>query len=192
MTNLGKSKKNIRKSKNRTCKTWGGAGSVSAASIRTASKKLDEYKNRPESFLTTNQLRNSLPLVILAAKKAINDANDNLLDYNARKLAIIKSETADYIANKTGSRKNWRKEKNLNPNHNARDWYEPGSTVLWRLKDINESAKKKMASVLAELPQEVALRPVEDEQSEMGKTYRAAKRRFTRRAQGLPSASPEK
>jgi len=47
-----------------------------------------------------------------------------------------------------------------------------------------------MASVLAELPEEVGLRPVDDERSEMGKKYRSARRRFERRAMGLPSASP--
>ena len=155
------------------------------------------YKQVLEFFLnlwqlSDYQLGNSLSLVILAAKKAINFANENPGDENARKLATIKAETADYIATRINNRKNWKKERNLNSNslNNTGDWYNTGSTVVWKLKDINESAKKKMAFVLAELPEEVGLRPVEDEQSEMGKTYRAAKRRTERRFQGLPSASP--
>ena len=192
MANLGKSKKNIRKSKKQTRKAWGGAKSVANAVINTALKKLQEYKNRPDTQLFNYQLGNSLSLVILAAKKAFNVANENPGDENARKLAIIKAETADYIANRINSRKNWKKERNLNSNSlNRGDWYDTGKDVVWKLKDINESAKRKMASVLAELPEEVGLRPVDDERSEMGKSYRAAKRRTERRFQGLPSASPE-
>jgi hypothetical protein len=190
MAYLGKSKKNTKNSKKHTRKALGGVKSVANAAVRTAEKKLDEYKNRPDTDLSRYQLGNSLPLVILAAKKAINVANENPGDENARKLAIIKSDTADYIANETGTRTNWKKENNLNPNHSARNWYEPGTTVVWRLKDVNESAKKKMVSVLAELPEEVGLRPVDDERSEIGKEYRSAKRRTERRFQGLPSASP--
>jgi len=40
MANLGKSKKNTKKSKNMTRKSWGGVGPVSAAAIRTAKKNL--------------------------------------------------------------------------------------------------------------------------------------------------------
>jgi len=192
MSNLGKSKKIIRKTKNSTRKTRGGVKPVANSAIRTAEKKLEEYKNRPDTHLSLHQLGNSLPLVILAAKKAINVANENPGDENARKLANIKADTADYIATETRTRTNWRKERNLNSNslNNTGDWYNTGSTVVWKLKEINEPAKRKMASVLAELPEEVALRPVDDERSEMGKTYRAAKRRTERRFQGLPSASP--
>jgi len=195
MSNLGKSKKNMRKSNSKTRKVygkvWGGVKSVSAASIKTASKKLNELRSTNGTIITPGQLSISLPAAIKAAKEAITYANQNPGDDNARELAEIKIKIADYWTGAGGKRRNWRKETRLDPNHNARDWYEPGQAVIWRLMDVNESAKRKMASVLAELPKEVALRPVEDEQSELGKTYRAAKRRFTRRAQGLPSASPE-
>jgi hypothetical protein len=193
MANLGKSKKIIRKPKNRSRKTLGGVKSVANASVRTAEKKLDEYKNRPNTPLSIHQLGNSLPLVIIAAKKAIIVANENPGDENARKLAIIKSDTADYIASETGKRKNWRKEKNLNPNHSARDWYETGSEVTWKIKDVNESAKKRMDTVLPHLIEkvkELELEPDDDEIKVRGKRYREAKRRFERRTEGLDSASP--
>jgi len=192
MSNLGKSKKNIGKSKNRTRKTGGGAKPVTNAAVKTALKKLEEYKSMPDTFVSRVQLGNSLPLVILAAKKAIIVANENPGDENARKLAEIKIKTADYIANEINTRKRWKNERNLNSNslNNTGDWYNTGKDVFWRLKEINESAKSKMSAVLAELPEQVGLRPVEDEQSEMGKTYRSAKKRFERRAQGLPSRTP--
>ena len=192
MHSLDKSKKHIGKSKNRTRKTWGGAKPVTNAAVKTALKKLEEYKSMPDVPITYHQLGNSLPLVILAAKKAIIVANDNPGDENARKLAEIKIKTADYIANEINTRKKWKNERNLNSNslNNSGDWYNTGKDVFWRLKDINESAKSKMADVLAELPEQVGLLPVEDEESEMGKSYRSGKKRFERRAQGLPSTSP--
>jgi hypothetical protein len=194
MSNLGKSKKTLRKSKNMTrkaCgKAWGGVKPVTAAAIKTASKKLIELNNDTTPYITPGQLSSNLPAAIKAAKEAITYANQNPGDVNARELAEIKIKIADYWAVSAGKRKNWRKETRILPNHNARDWYEPGQTVLWRLKDINESAKKRMATVLPHLIEEVGLKPVDDEQSEMGKSYRAAKRRFERRAQGLDSASP--
>jgi hypothetical protein len=190
MANLGKSKKNTKKSKNMTRKSWGGVGPVSAAAIRTAKKKLDELNKSTSTLITPGQLSSSLPPAIKGAKEAITYANHHPGDINARELANIKIKIADYWTNETRTRKNWRKEKNLIPNHNARDWYEPGSTIIWKLNDPTESAKRKMAAVLTELPEEVGLRPVDDERSEMGKKYRSARRRFERRAMGLPSASP--
>jgi len=194
MSNLGKSNKNVRKSKNMTRKVygkaWGGVKPVTAAAIKTASKKLIELNNDTTPYITPGQLSSNLPAAIKAAKEAITYANQNPGDVNARELAEIKIKIADYWAVSAGKRKNWRKETRILPNHNARDWYEPGQTVLWRLKDINESAKRKMAAVLPDLIEEVGLKPVDDEASEMGKTYRATKRRFERRAKGLHSASP--
>lgn len=199
MSNLGKSKKNVRKSKNMTRKVygkaWGGVKSVSAAAIKTASKKLVELNNDTRPYITPGQLSSSLPAAIKAAKEAITYANQNPGDVNARELAEIKIKIADYWAGAGGKRRNWRKETRLEPNHNARDWYEPGQAVIWRLKAINESAKRRMNEILPHLIEKIRdleLEPHEDENAVKGKEYRKAKRRFERRAQGVDSASPEK
>jgi hypothetical protein len=203
MANLGKSKKNMLKSKNITRKVygkvygkaWGGVKSVSAASIKTASKKLNELRSTNGTIITPGQLSITLPAAIKAAKEAITYANQNPGDDNARELAEIKIKIADYWTGAGGNRRNWRKETRLKPNHNARDWYEPGQAVIWRLKSINESAKRRMNEVLPHLIKRVRdleLQPHDDENAVKGKEYRKAKHRFERRVQGLDSASPEK
>jgi hypothetical protein len=201
MSNLGKSKKILRKSKNMTRKVygkvygkaWGGVKPVTAAAIKTASKKLIELNNDTTPYITPGQLSSSLPAAIKAAKEAITYANQNPGDVNARELAEIKIKIADYWTGAGGKRRNWRKETRLEPNHNARDWYEPGQVVIWRLKAINESAKRRMNVVLPDLIErvrELELQPHDDENAVKGKEYRRAKRRFERRQQGLDSASP--
>ena len=185
--------KTMQTSKNRTRKAWGGAGPVSAATVRTASKKLAELTSKADSMITLGQLSSSLPPAIKAAKEAIDYANEHPGDDNAIELAKIKTQIADHWANATNTRKNWRKEKNLKPNHSARDWYEPGAQVIWELKDPASSAKKKMKSVLPQLidvVEELEIEPYDDETTVRGKKYREAKRRFERRQQGLDSASP--
>lgn len=174
-------------------KAWGGVISVSAAAIKTASKKLVELNNMTGTIITPGQLSITLPAAIKAAKEAITYANQNPDDDNARELAEIKIKIADYWTGAGGKRRNWRKETRLEPNRNARDWYEPGQAVIWRLKAINESAKRRMNEVLPHLIEKVRdleLEPHEDENAVKGKEYRKAKRRFERRAQGLDSASP--
>jgi hypothetical protein len=195
MPSLGKSKKSIKNSKSKTRKSRGGTKSVTAASVRTASKKLDELNSRNDTNVTLGQLSSSLPPAIKAAKEAIEYANENPGDNNALELANIKIQIADYWAKATNNRKNWRKEKNLKPNHSARDWYEAGSEVIWDI-DVNRKAKEKMNTVLPELTevvQEMEMEPFDDETTVRGKKYREAKRRFERRTQGLSvSPSPEK
>ena len=194
MPSLGKSKKTMRKTKNRTRKAWGGVNSVSAASVKTASKKLAELTGKSDSMVTLGQLSSSLPPAIKAAKEAIVYANENPGDVNAIELAKIKAQIADHWTKVTNTRKNWRKEKNLKPNHSARDWYETGTEVVWQI-DVTASAKKRMNTVLPHLMdvvKELEMEPLDDETAVRGKKYREAKRRFERRAQGIDSASPEK
>lgn len=196
MPSLGKSKKTMRKTKNRTRKAWGkawgGVNSVSAASVKTASKKLAELTGKSDSMVTLGQLSSSLPPAIKAAKEAIVYANENPGDVNAIELAKIKAQIADHWTKVTNTRKNWRKEKNLKPNHSARDWYETGTEVIWQI-DVTASAKKRMNTVLPHLMdvvKELEMEPLDDETTVRGKKYREAKRRFERRAQGIDSASP--
>jgi len=194
MTSLVKSRKKYMKTrknksrKNKSCKTKGGSPIVDARSVKISIKKLNSLTESANSYCTPGQLSSSLPPAILAAKKAIKYANDNPGNDHAIANAEIKIKIADYWTDKCNKRTKWRNEKNLTPNHNARDWYEPGTEVKWKI-DINEKAKKNMDPVLKEISEQVSLLPIDDERSEMGKEYRKGKRRFERRIQGLPSTS---
>ena len=193
MSNLGKSKKNMRKSNSKTRKVygkvygkvWGGVKSVSAASIKTASKKLVDLRSTNGTIITPGQLSTTLPAAIKAAKEAIDYANKHIDDDNAIELANIKIDIADYWTKLGGKRRNWRNEKNLLPNHSARDWYEPGPTIIWKLKIM-----KKVFPDLIKTVRELELQPHDDENAVKGKEYRRSKRRFERRAKGSDSASP--
>lgn len=200
MPSLGKSRKPTNKTrKNKTAKKMGGAGTPTAASVRKESQKLQTIMSTPlnpgwPTNCTSGTLSSVMPKAVTAAKQAITYANAHRENPNARALAEIKIQAADYWTAECGKRRNWRKERNLVPNHQARDWYEPGPTVLWRLVDVNESAKRRMRGhvfpELIERVRDLELEPNDDETAVRGKEYRKAKRRFERRAQGLPSASP--
>jgi hypothetical protein len=176
---------------NRSRKTIGGSSTVDSRSVKTALKKLNSLLERSSKFCTSGELSSSLPPAILAAKEAIEYANANPGNEFSIEYADIKSKIADYWTEKCSKRVNWRNEKNKKPNHSARDWYEPGSKVLWKV-DINEKAKQKMNTILPGLMEEVSLIPVDDEMSEIGKEYRKGKRRFEKRARGSRSRSRSK
>lgn len=173
---------------NETRKTMGGSIKVDSRAVKTAAKKLSSLLESSSEFCTPGELSSSLPPAILAAKEAIEYANANPGNEYSLEYAEIKSKIADYWTEKCSKRRDWRNEKNKKPNHTARDWYEPGSKVLWKV-DINGKAKQKMNTVLPGLMEEISLIPVNDEESEMGKEYRKAKRRFERRARGSNSRS---
>jgi hypothetical protein len=196
MKSLAKSIKTLHKTrKNKTRKTMGGAGTPTAKSVQKEAQKFERIREAPlnpgwGTHCTSGTLSSVMPKAITAAKQAITYANSHPENPHARAMAELKTQIADYWTRECNRRRNWRKETNLVPNHGARDWYEPGPTVIWKLRDVNESAKRRMNAILPDLMEEVSLRPVDDERSEMGKDFRAAKRRYERRVQGLPSASP--
>jgi hypothetical protein len=197
---MSKSRKpTFRTRKNKTAKKMGGAGTPTAASVRRESQKLQSIMSTPlnpgwTANCTSGTLSSVMPKAITAAKQAITYANDHRENPHARELAEIRIQAADYWTAQCNKRRNWRKETNLTPNHAARDWYEPGPTVLWRLMDVNESARRRMRQqvfpALRERVRDLELEPNDDENAVRGKEYRKAKRRYERRAQGLPSASP--
>jgi len=193
--NLGKSKKTMQKtSKNRTMKRMGGAGTPTAKSVAKETQNLQSFLTKSAASTmgcTPGKLSSVLPKAITAAKKAIKYANEHHENPYARSMAEIKIQIADHWTKECGKRRNWRKEKNLVPNHEARDWYEPGQTIIWRLKDVNESARRRMREqVFPDLKEQMAMLQVDEEDPYKGTMYRAAKRRFERRIQGLDSASP--
>ena len=74
-----------------------------------------------------------MPRAISSAKEAISYANSNPSNYYAKQVAEIKIEAADYWAGKCKSRKNWRTESNIKPDHSSSDYYKSGPTVIWEL-----------------------------------------------------------
>lgn len=172
-------------------KRIGGTDKVDSRSVKTAAKKLNSLLESSSKICTPGELSSSLPPAILAAKEAIEYANSNPGNEYSLDYAEIKSKIADYWTEKCSKRRNWRNEKNKKPNHSARDWYEPGSKVIWAV-DINGKAKEKMNSILPGLMEEVSLIQVNDDNSEMGKTYRSVKKRFERRTRGSRSRSRSK
>lgn len=181
---------NFRKqnSKTRKAKIGGSPKKINAASIKAAAKKLNSLIENPTPFCTSGNLSSSLPPAILEAKKAIEYANSNPGNEYAEENAEIKSKIADFWTEKCSKRKNWRNEKNMTPNHGARDWYEPVSHVVWKI-DINAKAREKMNTILPDLKEHVSLIPEDNEHSEIGKEYRKSKKRFERRARGSRSKS---
>ena len=139
-TRKNKTRKNKTR-KNKTLRTKGGSPIVDARSVKISIKKLNSLTESANSFCTPGQLSSSLPPAILAAKKAIKYANDNPGNDHAIANAEIKIKIADYWTDKCNKRTKWRNEKNLTPNHNARDWYEPVPEIKWKI-DINAKAKK--------------------------------------------------
>lgn len=186
-----KFRKQSKKSKKESRKIIGGSIKVDLRSVKTAAKKLSSLVESSSKFCTPGELSSSLPPAILAAKEAIEYANANPGNEYSLDYAEIKTKIADYWTEKCSKRRNWRNEKNKKPNHSARDWYEPGSKVMW-VVDINGKAKQKMNEILPGLMEEVSLIPVDDEKSEIGKTYRSAKKRFERRVRGSNSRSTSK
>ena len=197
---MSKSRKPTRRTrKNKTAKKIGGAGTPTAKSVAKESQKLQSIMTTPlnpgwPTICTSGTLSSVLPKAITAAKQAITYANNHRENPHARAMAEIKIRAADYFTRECNKRRNWRKETNLAPNHAARDWYEPGPTVLWRLEDVNESAKRRMRGHvfpdLIERVRDLELEPNDDETTVRGKEYRKAKRRYERRQQVLDSASP--
>jgi hypothetical protein len=170
---------------NKSMKMFGG---TDARSIKAATKKMDELKKNTADFCTSGELSSSMPRAILEAKKAIQYANDNPGNEYVDKIAEIKSEIADYWAKRCSKRKNWRNEKNMDPNRSARDWYEPGPKLIWKV-DINGKAKQNMNKILPGLMEHISMIPEENENSEIGKEFRRAQRRFERRTRGSSSRS---
>ena len=177
--------KNFRKKNSKTRKM---GGSPTSASIKAATKKLNSLIENPTPFCTSGNLSSSLPPAILEAKKAIEYANSNPGNEYAEEHAEIKSKIADFWTEKCSKRKNWRNEKNMTPNHGARDWYEPVSHVVWKI-DINAKAREKMNTILPGLKEHVSLIPEDNTHSEIGKEYRKSKKRFEKRARGSRSRS---
>jgi len=171
--------------KNKSMKMFGG---TDARSIKASSKKLEELKKNTADFCTSGELSSSMPRAILDAKKAIQYANDNPGNEYSEENAEIKSEIADYWAKRCSRRKDWRYEKNVEPNRTARDWYEPGSKLMWKV-DINGKAKQTMNKILPGLMEHISMIPEENENSEIGKEFRRAQRRFERRVRGSRSSS---
>ena len=177
MPSLVKSIKSSRKTrKNKSRKTIGGSPKITAQSVKKADQKLKGLVSAgPPANITSGLLSSTMPTAIVAAKKAITYANAHPGNDLAIRDADIKVELADYWTDSTNSRKNWRNEKNLQPNRSARNWYEPGPNEIWK---INTKEKEAKNQALGHMKKVVAALPVDDEHSEMGKEYREAKERF--------------
>jgi len=130
---MTKSRKSLGKSrKNKSRKAKGGA-SPKESTIRKTKDTLQSYRDGARSTDTLGFLSSSLPPAILAAKKSIQYANEHPGNDLARRDAEAKIELADYLTNAAHKRTDWKHEKNIKPNHSARDWYEPGPIIKWQL-----------------------------------------------------------
>jgi hypothetical protein len=133
-SNMAKSKRHLGKSrKNKSRKVKGGA-SPKESTIRKTNTTLQEYRDGARPINTPGFLSSSLPPAILAAKKAIQYANEHPGNDLARRDAEAKIELADYLTTTAHARTNWKHEKNIQPNPKARDWYEPGNIIKWQLE----------------------------------------------------------
>jgi hypothetical protein len=130
---MTKSRKSLGKSrKNKSRKAKGGA-SPKESTIRKSKDTLQSYRDGTRPINTPGFLSGSLPPAILAAKKSIQYANEHPGNDLARRDAEAKTELADYLTHAGHKRTDWRFEKNMKPNHAARDWYEPGNIIKWQL-----------------------------------------------------------
>ena len=196
MKHLVKSKKKERTIRNNTRKrknTRNLKGGVKTPNVKSVKKlestlqKIIEPPSDGHPMVCTSGIRSTtLPKSILAAKNAISYSNENPNNYYARDEAILRIKIADYWTKLCYTRINWRKEKNLHPIFDEGfNKYGNSKEVIWKLEETKFVKSKRQ--VLSELTSYVGMLPDDDEESELGKEYRAVKKRFSRKQRGLSS-----
>jgi len=137
MPSTRKNNKNNRK----TVKRYGGVKSPSSKKEAVSAKKLKDLTENPPGVITSGMMSTTMPFSITAAKKAIDFANANPDDKNARKDAENKIAIADFLTGLTRKRQNWRNERRDSNSPNSRairanvghNWYATSPNSHWEL-----------------------------------------------------------